>query len=56
MRTPASGRQQALKRKRVVTSCSECYRRKQRCDRKSPCNNCLARNIPNKCIFNTLLP
>ncbi|KAJ5985224.1 hypothetical protein N7522_012420 [Penicillium canescens] len=43
----------SLKRKRVVESCSECYRRKQKCDRKQPCNNCSVRNVPGKCTFNT---
>ncbi|KAL6813001.1 hypothetical protein GGI42DRAFT_161612 [Trichoderma sp. SZMC 28013] len=56
MRSPISGDQHSLKRKRLVTSCSECYRRKQRCNRKKPCNNCLARNIPNKCIFSSPPP
>lgn len=56
MRASESRRQHASKRKRLVTSCSECYRRKQRCDRKNPCNNCLARKIPSKCRFNTSLP
>ncbi|OQD79222.1 hypothetical protein PENANT_c057G08339 [Penicillium antarcticum] len=48
---PAAG-SPSLKRKRVVESCSECYRRKQKCDRKHPCNNCSARNVPAKCTFN----
>ncbi|KAL6697262.1 hypothetical protein J3F84DRAFT_282679 [Trichoderma pleuroticola] len=56
MKSPISGDQHSLKRKRLVTSCSECYRRKQRCNRKNPCNNCLARNIPNKCKFSTPPP
>ncbi|KAE8382765.1 hypothetical protein BDV26DRAFT_253100 [Aspergillus bertholletiae] len=43
-----------LKRRRIVTSCSECHRRKQKCDRKSPCNNCLARNVARKCAYNAL--
>ena len=37
------------KRKRVITACVECYRRKQRCDRKQPCNICSARNV--KCSY-----
>ncbi|KAJ4857212.1 fungal specific transcription factor domain-containing protein [Trichoderma breve] len=53
MKSPTIGNQHSSKRKRLVTSCSECYRRKQRCNRKNPCNNCLARNIPNKCMFST---
>ena len=33
------------KRRRVVTACAECYRRKQKCDRKHPCNICKARDV-----------
>ncbi|KAB8238699.1 uncharacterized protein BDW43DRAFT_262437 [Aspergillus alliaceus] len=40
------------KRRRIITSCSECHRRKQKCDRRSPCNNCLARKVAKKCVYN----
>lgn len=33
------------KRKRVITSCIECYRRKQKCDRKLPCSICVSRDV-----------
>ena len=37
---------ESKKRKRVITSCVECYRRKQKCDRKHPtCNICSARKV-----------
>ncbi|OGM45642.1 hypothetical protein ABOM_006227 [Aspergillus bombycis] len=50
----ATDSQLPLKRRRIVTSCSECHRRKQKCDRRSPCNNCLARNVAKKCLYNAL--
>lgn len=37
------------KRKRPITACVECYRRKQKCDRKEPCQICVARNVP--CLY-----
>ncbi|KAK9313996.1 hypothetical protein V1524DRAFT_170190 [Lipomyces starkeyi] len=39
------------KRKRIVTACSECHRRKQKCDRARPCNNCIARNVQDRCSY-----
>lgn len=33
------------KRKRAITACVECYRRKQKCDRKQPCQICTARDV-----------
>ncbi|KAH6652442.1 fungal-specific transcription factor domain-containing protein [Truncatella angustata] len=39
------------KRRRIVTACTECQRRKQKCDRESPCNICVARKVPNKCRY-----
>ncbi|PLB53290.1 hypothetical protein P170DRAFT_127652 [Aspergillus steynii IBT 23096] len=53
---PASSTPQSLKRRRVVTSCSECYRRKQKCDRKTPCNNCKARNVIAQCVYDAYAP
>ncbi|KAH7417532.1 hypothetical protein BKA64DRAFT_730729 [Cadophora sp. MPI-SDFR-AT-0126] len=38
-------------RRRVVTSCTECYRRKQKCDREHPCNNCVTRDVASKCVY-----
>jgi hypothetical protein len=34
---------------RVVTACKECHRRKERCNRKRPCDMCIARNEDDKC-------
>ncbi|KAL9938412.1 hypothetical protein V8E36_003035 [Tilletia maclaganii] len=39
----------AEKRHRVHFSCSECHRRKQKCDRQQPCSNCVNRRIPHLC-------
>ncbi|KAK0127181.1 hypothetical protein ONS96_006733 [Cadophora gregata f. sp. sojae] len=39
------------KRKRIVISCTECHRRKQKCDRQSPCSNCIARNKQSLCQY-----
>ncbi|KAF4602025.1 hypothetical protein EYR40_005226 [Pleurotus pulmonarius] len=36
-------------RTRVSFSCGECHRRKQKCDRKTPCSHCLARKVPELC-------
>ncbi|KAM0669017.1 hypothetical protein ACQRIT_003728 [Beauveria bassiana] len=32
-------------------SCSECQRRKQKCNREWPCNHCLKRKVADKCRF-----
>lgn len=69
METQREQQPQQPKRRRVVTSCAECHRRKQKvlqswadlhlncilihlqCDRKQPCNVCLAREVPDKCYY-----
>ncbi|OQE07215.1 hypothetical protein PENVUL_c014G08674 [Penicillium vulpinum] len=38
-------------RKRPVTACTECRRRKQKCDRERPCNHCVGRNVPTMCNY-----
>ncbi|EIW71357.1 hypothetical protein TREMEDRAFT_20778, partial [Tremella mesenterica DSM 1558] len=45
--TGRSGREN--KRTRVHFSCVECHRRKQKCDRKEPCSQCVARKVPHLC-------
>ncbi|KAL2165542.1 hypothetical protein VTH06DRAFT_844 [Thermothelomyces fergusii] len=35
----------------VAASCVECRRRKQKCDRKFPCNHCLKRGVSHLCRF-----
>eukprot|EP00475_Leptophrys_vorax_P037241 TRINITY_DN6394_c0_g1_i1.p1 TRINITY_DN6394_c0_g1~~TRINITY_DN6394_c0_g1_i1.p1 ORF type:complete len:368 (+),score=53.52 TRINITY_DN6394_c0_g1_i1:79-1182(+) len=32
-------------------ACSECSRRKQRCDEKRPCSRCIMRHVPELCIY-----
>ncbi|KAK9479168.1 fungal-specific transcription factor domain-containing protein [Lipomyces japonicus] len=39
------------RRARVVISCTECHRRKQKCDRKFPCNQCLSRGVEPLCRY-----
>ncbi|WWC92847.1 uncharacterized protein L201_007808 [Kwoniella dendrophila CBS 6074] len=42
-------REREPKRTRVHFSCVECHRRKQKCDRKEPCSQCVARRVPHLC-------
>ncbi|CAE6470126.1 unnamed protein product [Rhizoctonia solani] len=48
---PSANGQAAKKkaRTRVSYSCSECHRRKQKCDRQVPCSHCIARRVPELC-------
>ncbi|EGX91098.1 Fungal transcriptional regulatory protein [Cordyceps militaris CM01] len=46
----------ARKRRRVVISCFECHRRKQKCDRELPCGNCVARNREASCAYEASAP
>ena len=48
---------ESRKRKRVITSCVECYRRKQKCDRKHPtCNVCSAREVTCSYVDSAYVP
>ncbi|CAH0019133.1 unnamed protein product [Clonostachys rhizophaga] len=38
------------------TACSECQRRKQKCNREWPCNHCQKRKVADKCHFKELNP
>jgi hypothetical protein len=38
-------------RNRPITSCSECTRRKQKCDRSVPCQRCVDRGAESKCSY-----
>ncbi|CZR57758.1 uncharacterized protein PAC_07647 [Phialocephala subalpina] len=49
-------RQASVTRHRTITSCSNCYRRKQKCNRRRPCNNCTARKLGHECFYETILP
>ncbi|KAH7413241.1 hypothetical protein BKA64DRAFT_660589 [Cadophora sp. MPI-SDFR-AT-0126] len=52
MEAQAQPQQQGLiPRKRTITSCSNCYRRKQKCNRRRPCNNCVARKVAHECVY-----
>ncbi|KAJ6022531.1 uncharacterized protein N7446_012881 [Penicillium canescens] len=44
----------AASRKRPVTACTECRRRKQKCDRLRPCNMCTGRDVTEKCTYDHL--
>ncbi|KAK5636337.1 hypothetical protein RRF57_012049 [Xylaria bambusicola] len=44
------------KRRRIVISCTECHRRKQKCDRKLPCTNCQSRNKEASCRYEAGAP
>lgn len=39
------------KRRRAVISCTDCHRRKQKCDRKLPCTNCTQRGKAAQCRY-----
>lgn len=41
---------QRKRRKRVRYSCTECHRRKHRCDRETPCAKCIERGVASACI------
>ncbi|KAL9940280.1 hypothetical protein V8E36_000985 [Tilletia maclaganii] len=43
------GARRERKRKRIHYSCAECYRRKSKCDRKTPCQPCIDRGIGDTC-------
>ncbi|KAF4585960.1 Fungal specific transcription factor [Ophiocordyceps camponoti-floridani] len=38
------------------TACTECQRRKQKCNRVWPCNHCQKRKVADKCRFSTCTP
>ncbi|KAI1328051.1 hypothetical protein F5Y16DRAFT_369940 [Xylariaceae sp. FL0255] len=52
----ASAKPAPRKRRRIVISCTECHRRKQKCDRKEPCTNCISRNKESACHYETSAP
>ncbi|KAI1753010.1 hypothetical protein F4782DRAFT_498052 [Xylaria castorea] len=53
---PESTKPRPRKRRRIVISCTECHRRKQKCDRKLPCTNCQSRNKESSCRYETGTP
>lgn len=61
VRAPATvhqlpSQQPPRKRRRIIISCTECHRRKQKCDRSLPCANCVARKKEDSCRFETGAP
>jgi hypothetical protein len=38
------------KKRRVALACAECAKRKQRCNRETPCQHCIARRVPELCV------
>ncbi|WWC86725.1 uncharacterized protein L201_001603 [Kwoniella dendrophila CBS 6074] len=38
------------KKRRVALSCAECAKRKQKCNRETPCQHCVARRVPELCV------
>ncbi|CAO1613015.1 unnamed protein product [Jaminaea pallidilutea] len=44
-----AGNSSSSKRQRVHFSCTECHRRKQKCNRQTPCQHCIARKVPELC-------
>ncbi|WWC59664.1 uncharacterized protein I303_102226 [Kwoniella dejecticola CBS 10117] len=55
---PSSGKEdneggsqaQKKKKRRVALSCAECAKRKQKCNRETPCQHCVARRVPELCV------
>lgn len=54
--TPRQQQGPPRKRRRIVISCTECHRRKQKCDRILPCANCVARNKQDSCRYEAGAP
>ncbi|WWD21666.1 hypothetical protein CI109_106152 [Kwoniella shandongensis] len=44
------GAPQKKKKRRVALSCAECAKRKQKCNRETPCQHCVARRVPELCV------
>ncbi|ORY20832.1 hypothetical protein BCR39DRAFT_554723 [Naematelia encephala] len=38
------------KKRRVALSCAECAKRKQKCNRETPCQHCVSRRVPELCV------
>lgn len=54
--TTAGRQQPPRKRRRIIISCTECHRRKQKCDRNLPCTNCVSRNKQDSCRYEAAAP
>jgi hypothetical protein len=51
MSTDVSDKRSYRFKSRKITACSECYRRKQKCNRQRPCNYCTDRGVPSRCTY-----
>lgn len=38
------------KKRRIALSCAECAKRKQKCNRETPCQHCVSRRVPELCV------
>lgn len=52
----STARRPPRKRRRIIISCTECHRRKQKCDRNLPCTNCVTRHKQDSCRYETGAP
>jgi hypothetical protein len=48
--SPSDDAPQKKKKRRVALSCAECAKRKQKCNRETPCQHCVARRVPELCV------
>ncbi|EIW71030.1 hypothetical protein TREMEDRAFT_27559 [Tremella mesenterica DSM 1558] len=48
--TPHSAPVAKQKKRRIALSCAECSKRKQKCNRETPCQHCKARGVPELCL------
>lgn len=53
MDTPKDPSPGKRKKRRVALACAECSKRKQKCNRETPCNHCIARRVPELCVPST---
>ena len=47
---PEGGGPRRKKKRRVALSCAECAKRKQKCNRETPCQHCVSRRVPELCV------
>lgn len=45
-----TGQRSYNKQKRIITAYDKCHRRKQKCNRRRPCNMHTSRKVPDKCL------
>lgn len=48
--SPGGGETGKKKKRRVALSCAECAKRKQKCNRETPCQHCVSRRVPELCV------